>query len=248
MSDKVPNVTVVLGMHKSGTTLVSEILHKSGINMVEHFDESQGYYMGNKMERVATLEMNHQLLHSKGISSLDIPVEPHNIQPSDKQIEEIQNIISWCEDNYDCWGFKDPRTCITYPIWKKYLPPHKLILVYRHPAPLLSHYNKRSNFRNRVSRYYRAMNKWKAYNQQLLNYIQQTPYPYILFNYEDLMNNPGVFEGLEKFVGKSLTDARNKKISKNSQNRNNVWKFFDRITSENAMEIFNRLNELSFKA
>ena len=38
---------VVLGMHKSGTTLVAEILHRSGIPMVEA-TSSADYYAGNK--------------------------------------------------------------------------------------------------------------------------------------------------------------------------------------------------------
>ncbi len=43
-------IYVIFGMHKSGTTLVAEMLHKSGINMGD-FDESVSYDIGNQYER-----------------------------------------------------------------------------------------------------------------------------------------------------------------------------------------------------
>lgn len=47
-------IFVVLGMHKSGTTLVSQILHHSGIPMGDGFDENVTYDGGNKYEREST--------------------------------------------------------------------------------------------------------------------------------------------------------------------------------------------------
>ena len=55
-------IYVVLGMHKSGTTLVAKMLHASGINMGESIDESADYSAGNHYERQSTAELNHVLL------------------------------------------------------------------------------------------------------------------------------------------------------------------------------------------
>ena len=63
-------VHVVLGMHKSGTTLVSQMLHQSGIAMVEEADAAAGYDDGNQWEREATKLVNHTLLGSAGLYSL----------------------------------------------------------------------------------------------------------------------------------------------------------------------------------
>ncbi len=234
-------VIVVLGMHKSGTTLVSEILHKSGINMVEQFDEEQGYYKGNKMERASTLDLNHEMLNSRGVSSLDIPVTPEALDPSPAQIKRMEEIIDDCNIRYKFWGFKDPRTCITYNIWKKLLPPHRLIVVYRHPAKILAHYNKRSTFMDRISRYFRAMEKWKANNQLLLAHISQSEYPQIIINYEDLMRGDNTFKHLSEFVGLKLHDARDCNISENTNTKNKLWKLFDKLTPGNAEDIYQQL-------
>ncbi len=40
---------VILGMHKSGTTMISEILHNSGISMGEWKDKSNNYDYGHKI-------------------------------------------------------------------------------------------------------------------------------------------------------------------------------------------------------
>ena len=57
-------IYVVLGMHKSGTTLISETLHESGINMGEFSDIQQGigYDEGHKYERRETQQINRQIL------------------------------------------------------------------------------------------------------------------------------------------------------------------------------------------
>jgi hypothetical protein len=51
-------ICVFLSMHKSGTTLVSEILHHSGINMGDDIDEHVSYDRGNKYEHESTLGLN----------------------------------------------------------------------------------------------------------------------------------------------------------------------------------------------
>jgi hypothetical protein len=64
-----PEICVVLGMHKSGTTLVSEILHHSGIRMVEN-DSVESYDHGNHFEREDTNQFNKRLLGCGEASSI----------------------------------------------------------------------------------------------------------------------------------------------------------------------------------
>ncbi len=63
-------IYIVLGMHKSGTTLVAQTLHAAGINMGD-FDESLTYDTNNKYERHDTQELNRDLLHGYLIPPLD---------------------------------------------------------------------------------------------------------------------------------------------------------------------------------
>ena len=55
---------VVLGMHKSGTTLVSQMLHQSGINMGD-FDPLVSYDRGNQYERESALQLDMDIMRAK---------------------------------------------------------------------------------------------------------------------------------------------------------------------------------------
>ena len=67
-------IYIVLGMHKSGTTLLSQILHHSGISMGENFNESVSYSQGNKYERETTQQINKEILGDPTAYSIDIPL------------------------------------------------------------------------------------------------------------------------------------------------------------------------------
>ncbi len=128
-------VYLVLGMHKSGTTLVAEILHKSQISMVDEV-QSNLSYEGDKFERKTTNEINKELLKA----SHSLTWADQSLQCTDEQAGRIRQMIAVCENKYTAWGFKDPRTCLTYHIWKQILPDHKILIVYRNPYQVMAHY------------------------------------------------------------------------------------------------------------
>ncbi|MGM0484512.1 MAG: hypothetical protein ACQERI_08185, partial [Candidatus Krumholzibacteriota bacterium] len=55
-------IFVLLGMHKSGTTLISRMLHESGINMCGEPCGEASYDAGNKYERLEFLIYNTAML------------------------------------------------------------------------------------------------------------------------------------------------------------------------------------------
>ena len=55
-------IYVVLGCHKSGTTLVAEVLHRSGIAMLEGEVEEADYDEGDFFERLDMVHVNQDIL------------------------------------------------------------------------------------------------------------------------------------------------------------------------------------------
>ena len=90
-------IYVILGMHKSGTTLISRILDSSGINMGT-FDESRSYSMGNKGERAETVSLNRAMLGCGNGHSLSVSKPLTADQVGEEHIGELQKL-----------GFKDGR-------------------------------------------------------------------------------------------------------------------------------------------
>ena len=237
-------IYVVLGMHKSGTTLVSEILHKSGVSMVEANDENKSYDAGNKMERVATLQMDHDLLNSRGVHSLDIKVRDRDIVPSVEQKERMTGIVEQCNTEHTSWGFKDPRACITYPAWESVLPEHKMIIVYRHPAQVIQHYRKTSSIYKRRSRIVKALQKWKENNQNLIDFAKKYSHETIVINYLDLMTEDRIFDKLSDFTGQELFDARKKSSYRQKSTKSSTLKIYDLLAKEKAIDVYNELESM----
>lgn len=227
-------IYIVLGMHKSGTTVVSQMLHQSGINMGK-FAAGLGYDDDNKYERHETQDLNRQILHGYLIPPLDyllkrpfrhdydqagyrrnrdsVALVRHRalrrrLAPS----AEMETLINQYEAAYTDWGFKDPRTCLTYPAWQPLLPPHRIIIVYRHFNELLRRY--RVTNRN-LPRLFRVLHGWTLYNKAILAVTQETAVPTITLNYERLMQGEEEYQRLNTFVGQSLIDARNPDLYRN---------------------------------
>lgn len=197
-------IYVILGMHKSGTSLISRILHHSGINMGDDIDRqaSRGKHY-DKYERQLVLSINQDILGSEGIYSLDIEM-PDPLQMTENQRIRMRKMIQDCEKQYDDWGFKEPRTCLTYPLWASELPEHKIIALYRSPYELAP----RSHAHLLPHRAWKLVKRWCEYNSRVFTYLKDTKMDCIVLNYRKFMMNQSEFKRLCDFVGTNLSDQR----------------------------------------
>jgi len=203
-------IYVVLGMHKSGTTFVSRTLHHSGINMVDEGDHHLSYDQGNKYERVSTKALNQALLGSEGVHSLDLSL-PEKLRVTRDQQERMQRLVENYEERFDNWGFKDPRTCFTYPLWAKALPQHKLIAVYRPIEELWRRYRRSRGILVPTDALL-LTKRWYEYNACIIKYLQQTDMQYLILDYSLSMREESEFLRLQDFVGKQLNDERDRSL------------------------------------
>lgn len=243
-------IYVVLGMHKSGTTLVSQILHHSGINMGEEIDPSIGYGQGNKYERESTWRLNEEILACNGRVSIDIPA-PAVLTITPEQRRRMRVIISDLNRRYEDWGFKDPRTCLTYPLWREELGEHRLIVITRPPAELFLRYRPKNTLR----RYrdlpiaFKVLKRWNEHNSRIASYLEQTDLPYLVLEYRRLMSEQGEFDRLQEFVGRELIDMRRKDLYRHRPEREPLalklaGKIIEKSSGQSSSEITARLEAL----
>jgi hypothetical protein len=200
-------VHVVLGMHKSGTTLVSQMLHQSGIAMVEEVDVATGYDDGNQWEREATKAANHALLGSAGRYSLHATGRGRPAA-DEATAARMRAIVAECSARHADWGFKDPRTCLTYADWARVLPPHRIIVVYRRPEEAWTHYWNSTRGSRRLTVLREFLPRWCEYNAAILAALETTPMPWIVLHYSRLMEDDREFDRLRTFLGRDLSDQR----------------------------------------
>ncbi|WP_417525547.1 sulfotransferase [Marinovum sp.] len=198
---------VVLGMHKSGTTLVADTLHRSGIDMVGA--EANGSYDdGNKMERAETRSLNMHLLGDDGVESLRLIRSLPEGRPDPALVDQAQSLIR--KQGEAPWGFKDPRTLLTFDFWQEVLDAPVLIGVFRDPVEVFGHYVRRAG-RRWISRdptfLPDALRAWCVYNQRLLDLRRRHP-RLLLLDYAEFMTSDAGMNLLSERLGRELVDCR----------------------------------------
>jgi hypothetical protein len=228
---------IVLGMHKSGTTLITQMLHTANINMGD-FPEDLSYGQGNTYERRESQAINRNLLHGCLIPPLDYLLRKTFHPQYDEagyrvnrdsvalvrksalkkrltqnpMSSEIKKMVERCNRQYGDWGFKDPRTCLTYPAWQQILLQHKLIIVFRHYSELLRRYHIK---KWHLLRMYRVLYSWTVHNQAILAIVKQTNMPTIVLSYERLMRDDQEFNRFCNFMERPLPDTRQPELYRN---------------------------------
>jgi len=202
-------IYVVLGMHKSGTTLVSQILHESGISMGERFDADVTYDKGNKYERETVLGLNMCILGTETYGVLGIGAD-RGREMNLEQRELMRAIIRDCQARHDDWGFKDPRTALTYGLWAQELPPHRVIAIVRDPAEVWPRfrYGGKRRYLGNFAYAWDYVNRWLEHNHTIREVMQRSPRDCILLEYGALMTDDAEFQRLQDFVGRPLQDRR----------------------------------------
>jgi hypothetical protein len=112
---------IVLGMHRSGTSLLTRGLQGLGVFLGDDFlgaqpDNPTGYW-----ENRITLDLNERLLAELGLSWESISL----IEDAQWQRPEVQALsteaaayLQSCFMHHSLWGFKDPRTIRLLPFWR----------------------------------------------------------------------------------------------------------------------------------
>lgn len=124
----------IIGMHRSGTSLVARYLHESGLFlgddlMGKHWSNPAGHFEDNEFVNLHNLILKaHNVDHT-----LSSPIA-WNIDgiftDRAKTLIEARNV-------HTQWGWKDPRTTLFLPFWKSLLPDCHFVIVYRHYLPVI---------------------------------------------------------------------------------------------------------------
>lgn len=204
---------VVLGMHKSGTTLIADMLHHSGIAMIED-SSTGGYDDGNKMERESCRRLNVDLLNCENKLSVNI-VNVLNLEAVSAEYWKAgRDLVDGMQITGNGWGFKDPRTLLTFSFWNVLLPHCKYIGVFRDPVEVFQHYARRPGRRWILSDPFYLLNAvkaWCIYNSHLLEIIRSGE-DLFLIEYADLMNGDVALGQMAQYIGLPIEDLRNEKM------------------------------------
>lgn len=200
-------LVIVLGMHRSGTSVVSQVCQCMGGYLGEKKelmaatkDNMDGFY-----ENIKITCINNEILQLYNREWYDLkPVKLDYYNPKMvKKVEELKESIQMLFCNKDKIVIKDPRISLLLPLWEKILDEFGIevnyIWVFRNPLAVAESLKKRNGYSQKHS-----LLLWIHYNLSILKFLQGKEY--ILINYENILKNIQVFEGVSRLFDREFDE------------------------------------------
>ena len=136
-----PECVFVLGMHRSGTSALTGVLQKQGIDLGQKLMKGIGDVNDlGFFEHEEIAKIHDNLLEALGSSWLDLRPLP-DLWWRDDSVriyhEKIKSVLINDFGDKQLWGIKDPRMCRILPLWLDILDElgcvPKIIIIVRHP-------------------------------------------------------------------------------------------------------------------
>jgi len=200
-------IYIVLGMHKSGTTLLAKTLHRSGIRMVEQ-ESGESYYEGNKFERKET-SLLIQTAFGQNEASYLLPSLGADLLEELKS--DFNKLMCKKEETGVDWGFKDPRFTLLYQkiFDDPSAVPHKLICIYREIGQVVGHYLRyQYNFLHKVGIMPKVLSSWCVYNETLCSILENGSVDSLLLKFEEIRHDSEYFKMNRVLDSHHLVDCR----------------------------------------
>lgn len=198
---------VVLGMHRSGTSVLSGLVSLMGCyigltdTMPKRKDNPKGFF-----ENYRIYKFNQNILEENSVSwdEYNFTVKTIDKNTLRKYIDHAKTIIQEEFKYVNLFFIKDPRMCILYPIWETALKELKIeikcIITYRSVIEVSLSLERRNQFA-----FEKSMMIWSHYLFQSEKNSRNTERIFIRFN-QDFKDLNTLLIKLTRFVGVILTE------------------------------------------
>jgi hypothetical protein len=156
----------VVGMHRSGTSMVAKLLQQAGLNLGDEVDlmppaaeNPEGFY-----EHLEFVRLNDEVLNVAG-AGWDCPPAAGfdwNHEALDPFRERARQLAAPLRVRLP-WGWKDPRTSLTLPFWRSAFGPLRSVVVVRNPLEVVTSLHRRNGFSTAL-----ALTLWQIYAARAL--------------------------------------------------------------------------------
>jgi len=160
---------VILGMHRSATSLVAKSMNENvfmGYNeemLPPAPDNPEGFFENKRF-----LELNDAILHKAGGNWLEPPLKEAILEQKSEFLSDITSIVNEYNENGLNWGWKDPRTSLTIPLFHEHLINPHYISVFREPLEVAKSLNRRNGISIE-----KGMLCAKEYNYRIIQFLSE---------------------------------------------------------------------------
>ena len=198
------NAFIVLGMHRSGTSLLARCLGLLGVELGpdDRLLPATEFNPTGFWENESVVRLNDDVLAAFGGTWREPPSLPPGWERDarlDGLRERAAEILAADFGGRAKWGFKDPRTCLTLPFWKSLLPSPRYLLCLRNPADAARSLMHTMPFGQGVA-------LWLRYVEASLRHTADERR--VIVFYEDLLADlPGEMRRIARKLGLDATDG-----------------------------------------
>jgi hypothetical protein len=165
MSNPKNRVLVIVGMHRSMTSLAAQWLYKCGLHVGDDLygagiGNVQGHYEDNDFINLHDHMLKINNSHWRDFSSQSFQFDAYSRQKS-RMLIELKSELN------EQWGWKDPRTCLFLDHWCTLLPEGRYLIIYRPFAGVVDSFLRREFKVNNRAEY---VLEFRKYASKLLNY------------------------------------------------------------------------------
>lgn len=191
---------VILGMHRSGTSMVSGIINKLGVfgGDAMALEQASKWNPKGYWESPELRHANNRILSAVGrrwdrVHALDEAMLESQRERISAICKELQPILQAFGQHGD-WAVKDPRMCLLLPVWRGFLRNPVAVLVVRNPVEVAESLHKRDQLP-----YVAGVALWEFYTRAALRHSRGMPR--FLVDYNALLDDPAAeIERLRSFL------------------------------------------------
>jgi O-antigen biosynthesis protein len=179
------NILAITGMHRSGTSLIAQYLHKCGLSLGSNLSSNNNVgrksSFGFHHEDMDFVDFHDMLLSRRHMSAFPSTGMKLLIPSSRTEKKKAAQLL--CErDEYSVWGWKDPRTSLFLDFWKDVDSRIDFLCIFRDPLAVVDSLLRRDVDKQITQNPLIAVKAWKVYNQNLLNFCSQYPEKSLVLN------------------------------------------------------------------
>lgn len=192
----------VTGMHGSGTPMVTQLLHRLGLDLGEGRLVAGPADPDARWSNEAFVRINEGILTTLG-GDWDVPPrqEPgwEHSDVLQSRREEARHLLDGFRGR-EPWGWEDPRGSLTLPFWLERLPETKVVVCVRNPLEAADALRGRG-FTSLAF----GVNLWRVYNERLLEAVPRERY--LVTHYDAYLYRPQAeIRRVLDFLGMTASD------------------------------------------
>jgi len=187
---------IVLGAPRSGTSLIAGVLHSRAIAMGSDLLKPDSGNPHGYFEDIDFIDFHRQLLArtaalvGRVFEDSTMREQAFDFEPTPADITTAKALIEQ-RSELSSWGWKDPRTCLFLPFWRKLLPDARFIIAYKHPLEMSASLLRMGKNWDLALDPLIAVRSWTFYMSETLKLIREIPQEQcFIANTGSLINDP----------------------------------------------------------